>query len=210
MLWEDFINSYWRDWRTGDKNKDRDKLDEEEWVSKWLKEHALLATQMPNDIELAQLKELRSLLWKWVQTIVQGESVYGEMLEQLNPYMDKGPVTRRMVWENDGQAAIKLLPLHSGWEQVMAEIAASFAEALLEKEPARFRICENPACLWVYYDDTRNRSKRYCDDKACGNLMKVRRFRARKKAESEGNERGEDCHFHPLSLQISGCNPTHC
>lgn len=186
VLWEDFINSYWRDWRTGDKNKDRDKLDEEEWVSKWLKEHALLATQMPNDIELAQLKELRSLLWKWVQTIVQGESVYGEMLEQLNPYMDKGPVTRRMVWENDGQAAIKLLPLHSGWEQVMAEIAASFAEALLEKEPARFRICENPACLWVYYDDTRNRSKRYCDDKACGNLMKVRRFRARKKAESEG------------------------
>lgn len=186
MLWEDFINSYWRDWRTGDKNKDRDKLDEEEWVSKWLKKHALLATQMPNDIELAQLKELRSLLWKWVQAIVQGESVYGEMLEQLNPYMDKGPVTRRMVWENDGQAAIKLLPLHSGWEQVMAEIAASFAEALLEKEPARFRICENPACLWVYYDDTRNRSKRYCDDKACGNLMKVRRFRARKKAESEG------------------------
>lgn len=135
MLWEDFINSYWRDWRTGDKNKDRDKLDEEEWVSKWLKKHALLATQMPNDIELAQLKELRSLLWKWVQTIVQGESVYGEMLEQLNPYMHKGPVTRRMVWESDGQAAIKLLPLHSGWEQVMAEIAASFAGHCLKKSP---------------------------------------------------------------------------
>jgi predicted RNA-binding Zn ribbon-like protein len=108
------------------------------------------------------------------------------MLEQLNVYMDKGPVTRRIVWKSDDQAEISLLPLYSGWEQVMAEIAASFAEALLEKEPSRFRICENPACLWVYYDDTRNRSKRYCDDKACGNLMKVRRFRARKKAESEG------------------------
>lgn len=113
--------------------------------------------------------------------------MYGEMLEQLNIYLDKGPVTRRIVWKSDEQAEIKLLPLHSGWEQVMAEIAASFAEALLEKEPTRFRICENPDCLWVYYDDTRNRSKRYCDDKACGNLMKVRRFRARKKAESEGN-----------------------
>ncbi|WP_141639042.1 CGNR zinc finger domain-containing protein, partial [Paenibacillus riograndensis] len=45
----------------------------------------------------------------------------------------------------------------------------------------------NPDCLWVYYDDTRNRSKRYCDDKMCGNLMKVRRFRARKKAGMEGN-----------------------
>jgi predicted RNA-binding Zn ribbon-like protein len=47
---------------------------------------------------------------------------------------------------------------------------------------------ENADCLWVYYDDTRNRSKRYCDDKACGNLMKVRRFRARKKAEAGGGE----------------------
>jgi predicted RNA-binding Zn ribbon-like protein len=186
VLWEDFINSYWRDWRTGDKNKDRDRLDEEKWVSKWLREYALFETQMPNAIELEQLKKLRSLLWGWVQAIVQGKSMDENMLKQLNLYMDKGPVTRRIVWKSDEQAEISLLPLHSGWEQVMAEIVASFAEALLEKEPSRFRICDNPDCLWVYYDDTRNRSKRYCDDKACGNLMKVRRFRARKKAESEG------------------------
>lgn len=187
MLWEDFINSYWRDWRTGDKNKDRDKLEDPEWIAKWLKKHVLLETQIPNTIELEQLKKLRSLLWDWVQAIVQGNYEYGEILEQLNVYMDKGPVTRRIVWESNEQAKITLLPLHSGWEQVLAEIAASFAEALLEKEPSRFRICDNPDCLWVYYDDTRNRSKRYCDDKACGNLMKVRRFRARKKAESEGD-----------------------
>ncbi|MNO32106.1 CGNR zinc finger [compost metagenome] len=186
MLWEDFINSYWRDWRTGNKNNDRDKLEDPEWLTKRLKKYALLETERPNATELKKLKTLRSLLWDWVQAIVQGKSVYGEMLEQLNIYMDKGPVTRRMIWKNDDQAEISLLPLNSGWEQVMAEIAASFAEALLEKEPSRFRICENPACLWVYYDDTRNRSKRYCDDKLCGNLMKVRRFRARKKAESEG------------------------
>ncbi|MEK5395189.1 CGNR zinc finger domain-containing protein [Paenibacillus nitricinens] len=186
MLWEDFINSYWRDWRTGNKNKDRDKLEDPEWLAEQLKKYTLLETEMPNTIELKKLKALRSLLWGWVQAIVQGKSMDGEMLKQLNVYMDKGPVTRRIVWNSDDQAEISLLPLYSGWEQVMAEIAASFAEALLEKEPSRFRICDNPDCLWVYYDDTRNRSKRYCDDKACGNLMKVRRFRARKKAESEG------------------------
>jgi predicted RNA-binding Zn ribbon-like protein len=184
-LWEDFINSYWRDWRTGNKNNDQDKLEDPEWLAEQLKKYALLETVMPDATELKKLKTLRSLLWEWVQAIVQGESVKGEMLEQLNIYMDKGPVTRQIVWKSDDQAEISLLPLYSGWEQVMAEIAASFAEALLEKEPSRFRICENPACLWVYYDDTRNRSKRYCDDKLCGNLMKVRRFRARKKAETE-------------------------
>jgi predicted RNA-binding Zn ribbon-like protein len=186
VLWEDFINSYWRDGRTGNKNKDRDKLEDPEWLAEQLKKYTLLETEMPNTIELKKLKALRSLLWGWVQAIVQGKSMDGEMVKQLNVYMDKGPVTRRIVWNSDDQAEISLLPLYSGWEQVMAEIAASFAEALLEKEPSRFRICDNPDCLWVYYDDTRNRSKRYCDDKACGNLMKVRRFRARKKAESEG------------------------
>jgi predicted RNA-binding Zn ribbon-like protein len=186
VLWEDFINSYWRDWRTGNKNKDLDKLEDPEWLAEQLKKYTLLETEMPNTIELKKLKALRSLLWGWVQAIVQGKSMDGEMVKQLNVYMDKGPVTRRIVWNSDDQAEISLLPLYSGWEQVMAEIAASFAEALLEKEPSRFRICDNPDCLWVYYDDTRNRSKRYCDDKACGNLMKVRRFRARKKAESEG------------------------
>ena len=56
-----------------------------------------------------------------------------------------------------------------------------FAQTLAEGEASRIRICDNPDCLWVYYDRTRNRSKRYCDDRACGNLMKVRRFRASKK-----------------------------
>jgi predicted RNA-binding Zn ribbon-like protein len=67
----------------------------------------------------------------------------------------------------------------------MAEIAASFARTLADGEKSRLRICDNPDCLWVYYDDTRNRSKRYCDDKMCGNLLKVRRFRARQKGSSD-------------------------
>ncbi|WP_308424273.1 CGNR zinc finger domain-containing protein [Paenibacillus albidus] len=186
------MNSYWRDWRTGDRSKDRDKLEDQEWLDKWLKKHALPEGLIPDESELEQLRELRSWLWERIQEIVMEQRPDKMQLEALNRYMLRGPVIRQIVWDNGQQAAIKLLPQGSGWDQVMAEIAASFAEALLEKEASRFRICENPDCLWVYYDDTRNRSKRYCDDKACGNLMKVRRFRARKKAEHEMNHAPED------------------
>ncbi|WP_311518863.1 CGNR zinc finger domain-containing protein [Paenibacillus albidus] len=186
------MNSYWRDWRTGDRSKDRDKLEDQEWLDKWLKNHALPEGLIPDESELEQLRELRSWLWERIQEIVMEQRPDQVQLEALNRYMLRGPVIRQIVWDNGQQAAIKLLPQCSGWDQVMAEIAASFAEALLEKEASRFRICENPDCLWVYYDDTRNRSKRYCDDKACGNLMKVRRFRARKKAEHEMNHAPED------------------
>lgn len=190
MLWEDFINSYWRNWRTSDRSKDRDRLEDEKWLMEWLKQHNLQAAAPPQPDELKQLKQLRGLLWEEVQRLVQGAQTDAKLLEQLNLYMGKGPAIRQVVWKTDGQAELALLPERADWEQIMAEIAASFAAALLEKETARFRICGNPDCLWVYYDDTRNRSKRFCDDKLCGNLMKVRRFRARKKAEDDGKTGG--------------------
>lgn len=181
MLWDDFINSYWRDWRTGDKSKERDRLEDPEWLKSWLTAHGLPA--IPADsAQLQELKKLRGCLFDTVREIVAGNKPDG-LPERLNPYMAAGPVMRQAALDEEGRMTVTLLPMRADWEQVMAEIAASFASALAEKEESRFRICDNPDCLWVYYDDTRNRSKRYCDDKACGNLMKVRRFRARKKAE---------------------------
>ncbi|TMC65135.1 MAG: CGNR zinc finger domain-containing protein [Chloroflexota bacterium] len=38
--------------------------------------------------------------------------------------------------------------------------------------------CENPDCRWVYYDESANQNRRWCED-SCANLMRVRRFRAR-------------------------------
>ncbi|WP_324607983.1 CGNR zinc finger domain-containing protein [Paenibacillus durus] len=182
MLWDDFINSYWRDWRTGDKSKDRDRLEDPQWVESWLSAHGLPALPMPDSEQLDELKELRGYLFDTVREVVEGKEPAG-LPEKMNHYMAAGPVMRQAARDDDGRIKVSLMPLQANWEQVMAEIAASFASALAEKEQSRFRICDNPDCLWVYYDDTRNRSKRYCDDKACGNLMKVRRFRARKKAE---------------------------
>ncbi|MCE3199226.1 CGNR zinc finger domain-containing protein [Paenibacillus sonchi] len=187
MLWDDFINSYWRDWRTGDRSKDKDKLQDQEWLAVWLEQHSLRAELPPEPKELEQLQQLRSLLREAVHKLVQGCPPDRDLLERLNGYMLMGPVIRQVVQSAEGKVKISLQPQRPDWEQVMAEIASSFAAALVEKDTSRFRICENPDCLWVYYDDTRNRSKRYCDDKMCGNLMKVRRFRARKKAGMEGN-----------------------
>lgn len=185
MLWVDFMNSYWRDWRTGDRSKDRDRLDEPEWVENWLEEQKLPAAGPLLPEELERLKELRGRLWDELQRLVAGEAPESALLERLNAYMNNGPVVRQVTGIADGEPRVSLLPQRADWGQIMAEIAASFAAALLEKEPSRFRICGNPDCLWVYYDDTRNRSKRYCDDKLCGNLMKVRRFRARQKAAAD-------------------------
>jgi predicted RNA-binding Zn ribbon-like protein len=33
-----------------------------------------------------------------------------------------------------------------------------------------------PGCGWVFYDRSKNRSRRWCEQATCANLMKVRRF----------------------------------
>ena len=41
----------------------------------------------------------------------------------------------------------------------------------------RVRVCADDSCAWLFVDTTRNRTRRWCDMKICGNRNKVRRFR---------------------------------
>ncbi|WP_199614106.1 CGNR zinc finger domain-containing protein [Paenibacillus alkalitolerans] len=181
MLWDDFLNSDYHDWRGGDRSEDR--LDKAGWLDQWLGEHHLSVTGRPTEEEMAELKRFRAFLFDLVKRLVHGSEASRDDIRTLNKLLAGGPVVRQITGSAGGY---RLETQHFStpveWPQVMAEIAASFADVLINGEISRIRICDNPDCLWVYYDNTRNRSKRFCDDKMCGNLMKVRRFRARKKS----------------------------
>ena len=47
-------------------------------------------------------------------------------------------------------------------------------------ETTRIRSCESPTCREVFVDFSRNRSRRYCDSRTCGNRLHVAAYRARK------------------------------
>ncbi|PYI53935.1 CGNR zinc finger domain-containing protein [Paenibacillus flagellatus] len=182
MLWDDFINSEWRDWRGSGRTEDR--LDRPDWLERLLAEHGFDPARPPTEGDIAELKRLRAVLLGIVRRLAAGEVPDAADLGRLNAVMAGGPVVRSVGAADDGRYELRLSPAARDWPQLAAEIAASLVRTMAEGEPSRFRICDNPDCRWVYYDDTRNRSKKYCDDKMCGNLMKVRRFRARKKAGS--------------------------
>lgn len=184
-LWTDFLNSEWRDWRGSGYTEDR--LDNPDWVATFLAAVGLSARLPPKSAQLSALKECRAALRAMAETLAAGGRLSSEQLAQLNRYLEGGPVTRRVA---EGEAGLKLeqVPIRQDWPQVMAEVVASFAATVTAGEGARIRICENDDCRWVFYDDTRNRTKRFCDDKMCGNLIKVRRFRARQKAGTSHDE----------------------
>ena len=105
-------------------------------------------------------------------------------IEQLNRWMVAGPVIRHLEIDEEQNLALSYIIQNPGLQ------ARRDCRLLCASHPAR-RVIPVPhlheSRLPLYYDDTRNRSKRYCDDKMCGNLMKVRRFR-RRKAQSSNSE----------------------
>ncbi len=181
MLWIDFINSDYHDWRGGNRSEDR--LDRSGWLAELLS-HYRLAADEPHPDELDRLKQLRTLLFSIVKRHVGGDRPDQEMIAALNLVLAQGAFVSQV--DTDGETyTLRQAPSANGWPQAMSAIASSFADMLASGGASRIRMCDNPDCRWIYYDETRNRSKRYCDDKMCGNLMKVRRFRARHKATAE-------------------------
>jgi predicted RNA-binding Zn ribbon-like protein len=54
-------------------------------------------------------------------------------------------------------------------------------EAQQEGSWSRLRGCANPECQWVFYDRSRNQQGNWCDMAVCGNRMKNRQLRARRR-----------------------------
>jgi predicted RNA-binding Zn ribbon-like protein len=64
--------------------------------------------------------------------------------------------------------------------RIAAESAMGFADLVRVDDLSRLRHCAAPDCDDVLVDLSRNRSKRYCDSRNCGNRLHVAAYRARR------------------------------
>jgi predicted RNA-binding Zn ribbon-like protein len=67
-------------------------------------------------------------------------------------------------------------------DRMAAHFAMALAELVVAGESDRVRVCASPACRDVFVDLSRNRSRRYCDSRTCGNRLHVAAYRARRSA----------------------------
>jgi predicted RNA-binding Zn ribbon-like protein len=56
-------------------------------------------------------------------------------------------------------------------------VSISAADLLTSADLQKLRQCSGDECGWMFLDTSRNRTRRWCDMKDCGNRAKVRRFR---------------------------------
>ena len=67
-------------------------------------------------------------------------------------------------------------------EHLAVDCGMALAQVVSAGERERLRHCEAPDCEQVLVDLSRNRSKRYCDARTCGNRLHVAAYRERQRA----------------------------
>jgi predicted RNA-binding Zn ribbon-like protein len=67
-------------------------------------------------------------------------------------------------------------------EHLMIDGAMALAVVVTTGEHERLQVCAAPDCSRVLVDLSRNRSKRYCDSRTCGNRLHVAAYRERRRA----------------------------
>ncbi|MER5602849.1 CGNR zinc finger domain-containing protein [Streptomyces sp. NPDC002265] len=66
-------------------------------------------------------------------------------------------------------------------DHLAADCGMALAFFVVAGEEERLRRCEAPDCRRAFVDLSRNRSRRYCDSRTCGNRLHVAAYRARRK-----------------------------
>ena len=73
-----------------------------------------------------------------------------------------------------------------GLDRVSWWVARSAAELLTSPDLTFVRECASYDCGWLFMDTTKNRSRRWCDMRICGNRAKSRRHYERRRAAGGG------------------------
>lgn len=68
------------------------------------------------------------------------------------------------------------------------QVSASAALLLASEEVARVKQCPGERCGWVFLDESRNHSRRWCDSRECGNRERVRAHYHRSRPSEPGPE----------------------
>jgi predicted RNA-binding Zn ribbon-like protein len=145
----------------------------------WLVDNSLLApradlTQADLDLVRAVREALRAML---VHN-AGGPPPTKSALAVLRAVAEGG--TARADLADDG--AVRLGAHGDSVRDRLVEVLLIIRDAQRDGSWARLKACANNECQWAFYDRARNHGGTWCDMATCGNKLKNREFRARRKA----------------------------
>jgi predicted RNA-binding Zn ribbon-like protein len=170
-LVQDFLN-------TVDLEEGVEQLSGPEELGAWLAARGLLGRGErvgPGGLERARAirSGLRELAMANAGLAVDQGAVRG-----LNQALD--PVLLRPGFDPGG--GWRLEPGGGGSDGALARLVAIVVVAMHDGSWSRLKPCRNHTCRWLFYDHSTNRSGTWCTMAVCGNRLKARAYRRRRRS----------------------------
>jgi predicted RNA-binding Zn ribbon-like protein len=133
------------------------------------------------DAAFARALSLRAAITRAFGAIADGEEPASGDVDTITHRFSGGLERARLAWNVAGfewQWADDL-----NLDRIAWEVAFSAVELLRNGDLGRVRRCAGPdgGCGWLFYDESRNASRRWCSMEGCGSQAKMRRYRAQAK-----------------------------
>src|SRR5918995_1918378 len=164
----------------------------------WARQAGLLAPEETEDLSrqaaldpegtqetLSRALALREAIHRVISSAIAGESQDESDMSALNRELSISLSHLRVMpadgaygwgWDRSGDDRGARL------DSPLWPVAQSAAELFTSPKLGRVKLCAGEGCGWVFLDESRNNSRRWCDSRDCGNRERVRRHLARKRA----------------------------
>lgn len=141
------------------------------------------AERQPREAQavLRRAVAMREALYRIFARIAGKRAPAPEDMAALNAVLAEALAAARVVVKGHG-FTWAWAEEQDGLNRPLWPVVRSAAEVLTSREVAAVRKCAASDCAWVFVDQSRNRSRRWCDMKMCGNRAKARRHYRQRKA----------------------------
>ena len=130
---------------------------------------------------LAKAQRLHAALGEVFGALLRKEALLRDWIEAVNEVLRITEGHDELLQQN-GKWSLEFVAREGGLDWLLAAIARSAAELVSEGASARLRVCSNPSCGLLFYDNSRTRRRRWCSMSLCGNRHKVAAFSRRHSA----------------------------
>ena len=175
----DLVNSLWTDHLGSGKTYDR--LIEPAFRRAFLKRWHFRVGDPDDPKALVSLARLRGTLRAALERYRDGRDLPSPMRLEIESIVNRAPLVLRVGRAGGGTL---LHPERTGrdWDVVLAEIATSAVRMMSERRLVK--TCANPDCSWMFVDESKPGTRRWCNPGVCGSLINVRRYRTAQTAKA--------------------------
>ena len=124
--------------------------------------------------------ELREALFRTFAALAARERPGSEDLALLDREVAETLSHRKLI-PADGRLRWDIVGGEDRLDRILWLLVEDAADLLSSELLDRIKECGGPDCKWLFLDESRNRSRRWCEMSECGNRAKQRRYHRRQK-----------------------------